>query len=307
MSASDQPWSGIFPALCTPFTADGAVDVDAQRAVVRFALACGAAGIVCFGLAGEVNKLTPEERTRLSRVIIDEVNGRVPVLVGVGTEALHTSVALARHAQEAGAAGIVIPPPLTAHLDGEGLVPYFCAIAATTRLPVVIQDAPDYLGVGLSPSLVQRLAVEQPTIRYVKIETGPAGTARWIAELRPNVNVFTGGAGLHLLSDLRTGAVGNVPGTELTDLLVSVYRAEKHGDGAEADALFQRLLPYLEFSLQGIDHYNACTKEILVRRGILRQGGLRLPAPPLTSVSRTLLETYVAELGLDQGTSREGG
>jgi dihydrodipicolinate synthase/N-acetylneuraminate lyase len=298
MSNHNRPLGGILPALCTTFAADGSLDVAAQRDVVRFVLACGADGIVCFGLAGEVNKLTPDERKRLSSVIIEEVNGRVPVLVGVGAEAIHTSIDLARYVESAGADGVVIPPPITSHLDGDSLAPYFQAIAAVTTLPVVIQDAPAYLGVGLNPSRVRQLADQQPNIKYVKLETGPEGTARWIADLGPRVDVLTGSAGLFLLGDLRAGAVGNVPGTELTDLLVAVYRAEKQGGGVASLGLFQRLLPYLVFSLQDIDHYNACTKEILVRRGILRRGGLRLPAPALTSLSLHMLDSFAEELGL---------
>jgi dihydrodipicolinate synthase/N-acetylneuraminate lyase len=295
---SNQNWAGIFPSLCTPFGSDGALDLGAQRAVVRFALSCGADGIVCFGLAGEVNKLTPDERKQLAAAIIDEVSGRVPVLLGIGAEALHTSVDLARFAENAGASGIVVPPPLTSHMEGEDLAPYFCTIACATSLPVVIQDAPGYLGVGLTPACVRQFAKAQPNIRYVKIEAGPEGVARWVAGLAPDLGVFTGSAGIHLLSDLRTGAVGNVPGTELTDFLVSVHRNEREGRQTVAQTLFRRLLPYLVFSLQGIDHYNACTKEMLVRRGILARGGLREPAPGLTSVSLALIDSYAAELKL---------
>jgi dihydrodipicolinate synthase/N-acetylneuraminate lyase len=299
----DTSWAGIFPAICTTFTPDGALDLEAQRAVVHFVLAGGADGIVCFGLAGEVNKLTPDERKRLATVILAEVDGRVPVLLGVGTEAVHTSIDLARFAEAAGASGIVVPPPITAHLPGDELVPYFCAIAAATTLPVVIQDAPAYLGIGSSPAAIRKCAEAQPNIRYVKVETGPEGTARWVSELSPRIGVFTGGAGLNLLDDLRVGAVGNVPGTELTDLLVAIYRARRQGRLAAAEASFRRLLPYLVFSLQDIDHYNACTKEILLRRGILALAGLRQPAPRLSPLALELLDAHAAELALSGSAS----
>lgn len=292
----EENWTGILPAICTTFTPDGALDLEAQRAVVRFVLGGGADGIICFGLAGEVNKLTPDERKRLATAILDQVNGRVPVLLGVGSEAIHTSIDLARFAEAAGAAGIVVPPPTTSHLQGDDLVPYFCAIAEATTLPVVIQDAPAYLGIGCSPATIRKCAEAQPNIRYVKVETGPEGTARWVSELSPQIGVFTGGAGLNLLDDLRVGAVGNVPGTELTDLLVAVWRAHREGRHGAAQASFRRLLPYLVFSLQDIDHYNACTKEILVRRGVLRHAGLRQPAPRLSPLALELLDAHAAEL-----------
>jgi 2-keto-3-deoxy-L-arabinonate dehydratase len=302
---SDQHhWTGIIPSLCTPFQEDDSIDFGGQRAIVRFALASGAHGILCFGLAGEVNKLTPKERMRLAETILEEVNGRVPVLVGVGAEAEHTAICLTRDAQKAGADGIVIPPPITAHVDGEGLNAYFRTIAASTHLPVVIQDAPAYLGVKLSPQLVRQLADEQPNIRYAKLEAGPDATAHWVAHLEQSVYILTGDAGLHLLTTLRAGAVGNVPGVELTDLLVAVYNADRCGDAVTAESLHQRLLPYLVFSLQDIDHYNACSKELLVRRGVLPRGGLRSPAPRLSPLAMHLLEKYVTDLGLSATCSQ---
>jgi 2-keto-3-deoxy-L-arabinonate dehydratase len=303
MGSGKERFGGIIPALCTTFAEDGSLDIAAQQDVVRFVLSCGADGVVCFGLAGEVNKLTSEERKRLSSIIIKEVGGSVPVLVGVGAEALHTAKELARYAEAEGADGVVIPPPITSHLDEDGLTPYFLEIADAVTLPVVIQDAPAYLGIRLSARGIRRLAEQQSNIKYVKLETGPEETARWIADLAPTVDVLTGNAGLFLLSDIRAGVAGNVPGTEMTDFLVSVYREEKQGNSATANELFQRLLPYLVFSLQDIDHYNACTKEVLARRGVLRQSGLRKPGPSLTAVSRELLDKFMAELNSRSGSS----
>src|SRR5438034_430486 len=93
-------WRGTYPAICTPFTLDDEVDLDAQRRVVRFALDSGAHGLVAFGLAGEVLKLTAAERKALLETILDEVGGRVPVFAGAGGESLSTAVDLARHAEQ---------------------------------------------------------------------------------------------------------------------------------------------------------------------------------------------------------------
>lgn len=299
MRKQKKPFRGVLPALCTAFAPDGSLDLDAQREAVRFVLAAGADGIVCFGLAGEVNKITPEERKVLANTIINEVAGRVPVLIGVGAEAIHTSKELARFAEQAGADGVVVPPPITSHCDEEGLAPYFGAIADATSLPMTIQDAPAYLGMKLSAAGIRRLAEKHPNIQYVKVESGPEETARWVKELSPVVEVLTGNAGIFLIDDIQLGAVGNVPGTELTDVLVSIYRDETEGRGAAARATFNRLLPYLMFSLQGIDHYNACCKEVLVRRGVFKPGAaLRQPAPVLDEVAMKLMDGYFGDLAL---------
>jgi 4-hydroxy-tetrahydrodipicolinate synthase len=297
--AARTEWAGIFPVLCTPFDAEGAIDVEAQRAVVAFALACGVDGLVCFGLGAEVNKLTPDERRRLTDAIVDEAAGRVPVLIGVGAEAVHTAVELARAAEAAGADGVVVPPPFTAGLAGDDLTGYFGAVAAAVDLPVMLQDASVYLGSALSPELVRRLAGEQPNIRYVKIEAGPEETARWVAGVGSDVNVFTGDAGAYLLPCLRAGAVGNIPAVELADRLAAAYQAEARGDTAAAEAAFLPLLPYLLFALQsGIDHCNAATKAMLVRRGVLPRAGLREPAPDFGSLFDELVDGHAAALEL---------
>ncbi len=298
MARKAKPFHGILPALCTTFAPDGALDTDAQREAVRFVLASGANGIVCFGLAGEVNKLTPEERKRLATLVIDEVDGRVPVLIGVGAEALYTSKDLARFAEAAGADGVVVPPPITSHCDESGLVPYFAGIADSTALPMTIQDAPAYLGLKLSAAGIRRIAEAHPNIKYVKVESGPEETARWVAELSPVVEVLTGNAGLFLIEDIQLGAVGNVPGTELTDVLVSIYRDQKAGRSAAARNRFHSLLPYLMFSLQDIDHYNACTKEVMVRRGVFKHAGLRSPAPALDATGLRMLGRLSEDIGL---------
>jgi 2-keto-3-deoxy-L-arabinonate dehydratase len=286
----------VFPVLCTPFAGDGSVDVDAQRAVVRFALACGAHGLVCFGLGAEVNKLTPEERRTLTGAIVEETGGRVPVLVGVGAEATHTAVELAQHAQSAGADGVVAPPPFT---TGAGVESYFHAIADAVELPVMIQDASVYLGSGLSPALVRGLAGRHANVGYVKIEAGPEETARWVDEVGEDVRVFTGDAGVHLLDCLRAGAVGNIPAVEVAERLVAAYEAEAGGDQARAEELFRPLLPYLVFALEsGIDHCNAATKAMLVRRGVLAAGALRQPAPDFGRLFDELVDGHAAALEL---------
>ena len=297
--ARDVAWAGVFPVLCTPFADDGSVDAGALRAVVRFALASGAHGLVCFGLGAEVNKLTPDERRQLTDAIVDEAAGRVPVLVGVGAEATHTAVELARHAQSAGADGVVVPPPFTLRMRGDESAGYFDAVADAVELTVMLQDSSAYLGSALSPALVRRLAGEHANVRDMKIEAGAVETARWVEEVGPDVRVFTGDAGVHLLECLRAGAAGTIPAVEIADRLVAAYDAETGGEPGRADELFRPLLPYLVFALGGgIDHCNAATKAVLVRRGVLARGELRQPAPDFGPHFDKLVDRHAATLEL---------
>jgi dihydrodipicolinate synthase/N-acetylneuraminate lyase len=304
---TSERWQGVYPAICTPFTEDDAVDYEAQRRVVRFALDGGAHGIVAFGLAGEVLKLSVDERQRLTDTIIEETGAKVPVFVGVGAPSTVASIELARYAERAGADCVVVPAPLVGSLGPDALLDYFVRIAAAISIPVMIQDAPAYLGVGIGPELVQRIGDAAQNVRLVKLEAGPAAMSDWFARLGPEFAVWGGDGGIYLLDCLRCGAAGIIPGVDLIDLLVRVYEAEVSGDPAAADGRLRELLPMLVFEMQhSIDHYNACAKRVLVRRGVLDHAGLRSPAAAFDESSELLLDRHLADLQLSPGGVRVG-
>jgi 2-keto-3-deoxy-L-arabinonate dehydratase len=291
-------WRGIFPSLPTPFTATGDIDLDGQRAVTRFALESGSHGLICFGLAGEVFRLTPDERIELLQAIVAETDGRVPVLAGVGTEATHSSVRLARAAADAGADGLVIPPPLTAPTSRPALVRYFQEVAAATDLPVMIQDAPEYLGVDVGPEVVGELRETVPNLAALKLEVGAGGLADWSSTFDGRLTIFCGSGGLYLLDCLEHGAAGVAPGVDLVDLLVGIYELWSCDSHTEARERMRAVLPMLTFQMQTIDYYNATAKYVLCRRGVLSVSDLRAPDLPLDAVGRRLVDRYLAELGL---------
>jgi dihydrodipicolinate synthase/N-acetylneuraminate lyase len=295
----------VYPAICTPFTADEAIDLEAQRRVVRFALECGAHGIVAFGLAGEVLKLAPDERRQLLDVILDEVGGAVPVFVGAGAPSMRASVELARYAEAAGASCVVLPAPLVGAPGAAALVDYFVRIAAAVSLPVMIQDAPAHLGVGLGPEIVRRVGAAAANVRLVKLEAGPVEMSEWLDQLGGEFSIWGGDGGVYLLDCIRTGAAGIIPGVDLVDLIVRAYEAEARGESALAEERLREILPMLVFEMQhSIDHYNICAKRVLVHRGVLDQEGLRAPAVAPSDVSRVLLDRYLAGLQLDAGAVR---
>jgi 4-hydroxy-tetrahydrodipicolinate synthase len=291
-------WGGVFPSLCTPFDAEGQLDVAGQRAVARFALDAGAHGLLCLGLAGEVGKLASGERMDAAQAIIDEASADRPVLVGVTAASLPASLELAAHAAASGAAGIVVAPPPAPGLGDQELVDFLVAVALETSLPVLIQDAPEYLPVRLSPEIVRDAAEKAPTIKGVKLEAGPEGIERWRSALGDDLLVFGGNGGLYMLDCLRAGACGVMPGVDTVDVQVKVYEAEATGDRREAERLFWPLLPMLVFEMQSIDHYNACAKHVLRLRGVDIGTALRSPAPVISPSSLNRLETYVSQLQL---------
>lgn len=274
---------------------------------MRFALRGGSHGIVAFGLAGEVLKLAADERRALTELIVEEVGGTVPVFAGVGAPSTRASIDLARHAEQAGVDCVVVPAPLSGALGDGALLDYFVRIASSVSIPVMIQDAPAYLGIRLGPELVGRIGAHAENVRLVKLEAGPAEMSSWIEHLGADFAIWGGDGGVYLLDCIRIGAAGIIPGVDLVDLLVQVYEAEARGESALAEESLGDILPMLVFEMQhSIDHYNACAKRVLVRRGVLDHPGLRSPANALGGASAALLDRYLAGLGVSADGAHVG-
>jgi 4-hydroxy-tetrahydrodipicolinate synthase len=291
-------WRGIFPSLPTPFTPEGDLDVANQRSVVRFAVDHGAHGLICFGLAGEVFRLTPDERLELLAAIVEECAGRIPVLAGVGLESEHGSIRLARAAAAAGADGIVIPPPLTMPPSERELIRYFERVAGAVDLPVMVQDAPEFLRVEVGPRVVDQLISRIPNLAALKLEVAGDVLADWVEELGGRVGIFTGNAGLYLLDCLGNGAAGIAPGADVVDVLVEIYDLWEAG---RRDAAWDRLrdiVPMIAFQIQTIEHYNASAKYVLHKRGVISCPEPRAPAVRLNASAEAMLDRYLEQVSL---------
>jgi 2-keto-3-deoxy-L-arabinonate dehydratase len=172
-------------------------------------------------------------------------------------------------------------------------------------VPVMIQDAPAYLGVGLGPELVRQVGALAENVRLVKLEAGPVEMSDWILRLGGDFALWGGDGGVYMLDCVRSGAAGIIPGIDLVDFLVRVYEAEVGGESELAEERLREILPMLVFEMQhSIDHFNACAKRVLVQRGVLDNPGLRAPAATFGDVSTMLLARHLAGLQLGAGGVR---
>ena len=153
-------FAGVFPIVNTTFHDDGRIDLDSQRRLVRFLIDCGAHGLGLFGNASEGYTLGEDERRQLLRVILDEVDGRVPVVVSSGHTGTDVAVALSREAEAAGASALMVMPPYLLKPDAEGVYQYFAAIAEAVSIPIMVQDAPLMTQVAMGPDLLARMGRE---------------------------------------------------------------------------------------------------------------------------------------------------
>lgn len=164
--------SGVIPALVTPFTDDGKqVDEKRLRALVRYVLEKGATGVVPCGTTGEFQNLTVEERKLVSKIVIDEVKGRVPVIVGTGCSSTDLTVEMTKHAKDAGADAALIVTPYYHKPALRGIYEHYRIVAETVDLPIMLYNIPQVTGVQLPWQVVEDLA-EIPNIVGVKDSSG---------------------------------------------------------------------------------------------------------------------------------------
>jgi dihydrodipicolinate synthase/N-acetylneuraminate lyase len=277
-------WKGIFPALSTPCDESGALDEASLRDEVRWNIEQGAHGLIVSIMSGEFHKFSDAERKRSYEIAVEAAEGRVPVLAGPSHSGTEVVVELARHAQAAGADGIVVLPPYFNLRDGKAglcLYEHYARIAAQVDLPLMIQDC-EGTGPYMPATLFKRLADDFDNIVAVKLE-GPRSWEKILEmrELAPDVCLFGGMAAANMVQELGAGVAGNVPDACLTDLLVQVYERTVAGGAAGAQAAFQRYKVWLDFlHLHRLSNYEV-EKETLRQRGVIRSSYTRLPHGPL--------------------------
>ena len=176
---------------------------------------------------------------------------------------------------------ILQPPPVKGVPEAE-LIRFFGAVADTSPVPVAIQNAPQYLGIGLSAAGVKALNRAHPNVTIVKLEATALAISNFIEETEGALDVFNGRGGIEITDSIRAGAVGNLPGGESFDVLAKAFDLMAAGtpEGeAEADRLYASVLPLLEFLMDLLDTFLVYGKQVLGRR---LDSARRLGRPPFT-------------------------
>jgi 4-hydroxy-tetrahydrodipicolinate synthase len=260
---------GIHPILYAFFDADGRPLRAPIVAQVEAAVRHGAHGVAVLGLATETNKLDAAERRQIMEWTAEAVAGRLPLAVTVSEPSVHGQAAFVRAAKDAGADWVILqPPPVTGIGEGE-LLRFFGTVAATTDLPVAIQNAPQYLGAGLSNAGLATLNRQHPNVCLLKGEAPAHVIERLVADTEGVYRVFNGRAGMELPECLRAGCAGMIPAPECFDVLVAVYEAmrrETPDDEAEAERRYREILPLIVFMMSSVDTFVCYGKRVVARR-----------------------------------------
>ncbi|MCZ6634452.1 MAG: dihydrodipicolinate synthase family protein [bacterium] len=267
------PIRGILPVLQTPLNEDGTFDAESMKRQVDFCVAAGAGGLVYPVLGGEFQYLSDRERQHWVEVVVVATDGRVPVIVGVAGTNTSVAVELAAHAKGVGADAVIGMPPYLARGGQDEVRAYYEAISDAGGLPIFVQNA----GVGMAPAALVRLLKEVEQVTYIKEEASPS--AHHISEIVREAGehcrgVFGGAWCRWMISEMRRGASGFMPGATVVDVHVDIWNAFQDGDEARAREWFNQLLPLTNLTqILGLP----LVKEVLVRRGMFQTAGMRMP------------------------------
>lgn len=280
------PLRGIFPIIYTAFHADGRIDERGQRRIVDYLIEAGAHGLAATGGASESAKMTLDERRALLELCVDQVDGRVPVVMGCTADSTETALQLVRHGATLGvrAAFALLPRgQQTAQGDAlaEALRAHYLTLGEGSQVPIMVQEVAQ----PIPPEVIVEIHRRCPNVRYVKEEapdTGHRISALHEASLHETslhetsvagLEIFSGGA--NLLDDLARGAVGAIPGSIGVTDLSTAYNHHVQGDHSGARQAFNHFLPLShwrrQFGLIG-------AKEVLRRLGVIEEAYLRPPA-----------------------------
>ncbi len=244
-------WNGVYPALTTPFTADGeSVDYPVFEKNLHAQLDAGVDGVILGGTLGEASSLLNEEKYELVRFTVDKVAGRVPVVMNIAEQTTRAAVAAAREAERCGAAGLMLLPPMRYKADDRETLVYFRAVAEATMLPIMIYNNPVDYKIEVTLDMFEAM-IDWPTVQAVKESTRDVSNVTRMLNRFGNRFKILCGVDTLALESLFMGAHGWVAG--LVDAFpretVAIFQLAKTGRFEDALKIYRWFLPLLELDI----------------------------------------------------------
>ncbi|GAA0528438.1 dihydrodipicolinate synthase family protein [Saccharopolyspora subtropica] len=240
--------NGVLTALTTPFDRHEEIDEVALRRVVDRSIHAGVNGVVAAGSTGEVGALSSEERLRLIDTVIEQTDGRVPVIAQTGATSTREAIRLSRAAQRSGASVLMLVTPYYEPLSVPETVAYIKDVAGAVDLPIMLYNIPAVTGVNLDPDTVRSLAEEVENVRYIKDSSANWEQALQLIHHHNDVIGTFIGWDAYIYSALVEGAAGVMAGAAnvVPHEIVAVSRLIAEGDLSGALSRWKDLYPVID-------------------------------------------------------------
>ena len=301
MTLATAPFGRVLTAMVTPFTEDGALDLDAAARVAEHLVANGNDGVVVSGTTGESPTTSVEEDGRLLRAVVEAVGDRATVVAGVGTNDTAHSVALAKQAEQAGADGTLLVTPYYSKPTQDGLVAHFTTVADACGLPVMLYDLPGRSGIAIAPETYDRVAQHE---RIIAVKDAVGDLARGVRIMSDTGLAFYSGDDVLNLGWLTHGGCGvvsvvaHVAGRDYATMVEAVEK----GDLDTALSTYRKLVPVVDVIMTRAQ--GAMTaKAGLELLGVLTNRHVRLPLVPASDDLVDEIRSVLTATGLLEDTT----
>lgn len=244
-------WKGVMPALTTPFTPTDELDLELFETNIKAQLNAGVQGLVLGGTLGEASTLTTTEKRILTKQAVAYAQGRVPIIINIAEQTTKQAIQLAKTAQQDGATGLMMLPPMRYKASNTEILEYFKTVAKSTPLPIMIYNNPIDYNLEVTLDMFEQLLQTCPNIQAVKESTRDTTNITRIKNRFGNRLAIMTGVDTLALESLVLGADGWIAG--LVDAFpaetVAIYKLVKAGHIQEAIKIYRWFMPLLELDI----------------------------------------------------------
>lgn len=293
--------SGIITAMVTPFNQREEIDYQATEKLLNFLIRKGVSGIFILGTNGEFQSLSQKEKISFTQFVIEKVDKRVPVIVGVGCNSTKESIELAKVMGELGADYLSVIAPYFNKLKEEELYQHYYNLAQETKVPILLYNIPKMTGNPLTPNLVKNLAREKMIVG-IKDSSGDLATIQaYIEETRHQDFFVLAGSDSLILKALKLGASGAVAATSnaIVENDLRIYTEFMAGNleaAQEAQDSIEEFRRILKFTtIPAVLKYSMTFRGIDV--GNPRRPVLPVPEEAKAEIQQVMAENYLKEVG----------
>ena len=282
------------------FNKNNSIDIQAMRDQISLIKQLGSHGIACLGLATEVNKLNFSEKKKIIELVAGVSNDRLPIVVTISGNNINEYKKLIEVAQFYNARWIVFQPLLKQNTTDDDCFNFFNKIIpyVNTNTLVGVQNAKEYIGVGLNPSQILKLYKKFNNFRAIKGEASATLIQTEIKKYPKNLQVFNGRGGQEIIDNFLAGCSGIIPSLEGTDIFLKIYKLNQQKKIKEARRLYKKILPSIVYSMQSIDSLVCYGKRICAYRMGIKKIYDRKPGLIPTNFGIKLAKQFADDLGM---------